>query len=344
MLGKVHGNLRYSFDHRYADTKFNINDLGLNFRNNFNNFGTDISYQIFEPQGKLNQYRINAWVNYQRLADPSVYTNINFGARYFANTKKLNAYSIRFNVEPGKQKDYFESRDGRPFIYENFVSLGGFYSSNYNKKFAFNLELNLSTLFEEERDLFYYEVEIEPRFRVNDKLLLAYSFEYEHFNGDRGYATEFNDEPILGERNRQIVENSLSGNYTFNPFHSLALTFRHYWDTVDYDYELFTLLDNGRLTTDSGYTIDNVGESPNINFSTWNIDLSYSWQFAPGSFLTALYRNQLFNQDINAKDNFSKSLDFLFEQPSQHTFSLRLQYFIDYNGMKSIFKKNKKTS
>ena len=343
-VGKVHGNLRYSFDHRYADTKFNINDLGLNFRNNFNNFGTDISYQIFEPQGKLNNYRINAWVNYQRLADPNVYTNLNLGVRYFANTKKLNAYSIRFNLEPGKQKDYFESRDGRPFIYENFVSLGGFYSSNYNKKFALNLELNLSTLFEEERNLFYYELEIEPRFRINDKLLLAYSFEYEHFNGDRGYATEVNEEPILGERNRRILENRLSGNYSFSPIHSLALTFRHYWDTVNYDYELFTLLDNGRLTTDSGYTVDNVGESPNINFSTWNIDLSYSWQFAPGSFLTALYRNQLFNQADNATDNFSNSLNFLFDQPSQNTFSLRLQYFIDYNGMKSILRKNKKTS
>jgi len=50
-IGKTHGNWRYSMDHSYADTKFNINDLGLNFRNNFNNFGADASYQIFEPKG-----------------------------------------------------------------------------------------------------------------------------------------------------------------------------------------------------------------------------------------------------------------------------------------------------
>ena len=31
-IGKVAGNFRYSFDHRYMDTEFNINDLGLNFR------------------------------------------------------------------------------------------------------------------------------------------------------------------------------------------------------------------------------------------------------------------------------------------------------------------------
>ena len=156
-------------------------------------------------------------------------------------------------------------------------------------------------------------------------------------NGSRGYATEADDQPIFGERNRQRLTNTISANYTFNPFNTLSLTFRHYWDTVNYDYELFTLLDNGLLTTDSGYTVDNVEESPNINFSTWNIDLSYSWQFAPGSFLTALYRNQLFNSDTMSKDSYSESLNTLFEQPIQHTLSVRLQYFLDFNGIKSVF-------
>ncbi|WP_461599990.1 DUF5916 domain-containing protein, partial [Winogradskyella sp.] len=158
-------------------------------------------------------------------------------------------------------------------------------------------------------------------------------------NGQRGYATFVDDQPILGERNRKIITNTISANYTFNPFNSIALSFRHYWDTVNYDDELFTLLDNGRVTTDQGYTVDNVGDSPNINFSTWNIDLSYSWQFAPGSFLTALYRNQLFNFDTLSEDNFSQSLGTLFEQPIQHTISVRLQYFLDFNGIKSMFKK-----
>jgi hypothetical protein len=173
---------------------------------------------------------------------------------------------------------------------------------------------------------------------------LRYGLNFDFRNGDRGYATSENDEPIFGERNRQRVTNTLSGNYNFNPFHSISLSFRHYWDTVKYDTELFTLLDNGRLTSDSGYTIDNVSDNPNINFSTWNIDLSYSWQFVQGSFLTFLYRNQLFNNDENVEDGFNDSLNLLFDQPVQHTFSLRLQYFIDFNGIKSIFRKNKSVS
>ena len=202
----------------------------------------------------------------------------------------------------------------------------------------------MTTLFEEGRDYFRYRISVEPRFRFNDHFLLTYGINYDVANGDRGYATADGAIPIFGERNRQIVINQLSGSYNFNPFHTLALTFRHYWDTVDYDFELFTLLDNGRLTTNSGYTIDSVPFSPNINFSTWNLDLSYSWQFAPGSFLTALYRNRLFNRDDRSFENFSNSLETLFDQPNQHILSVRLQYFIDSRGIKSVFNRSKKDS
>ena len=40
-------------------------------------------------------------------------------------------------------------------------------------------------------------------------------------------------------------------------------------ETVDYDYELFTLLGNtGRLTTNTGFNLDNISSDPNVNFST----------------------------------------------------------------------------
>ena len=336
-IGKSHGKFRYSFDHSFADTKYDINDLGLILRNNYNDFGADVSYRIFEPKGNLNNYSVNAYINYRNLANPGVFTGTNFGAEYNAQNKSLNNYGFWFDMEPGKQYDYFESRDGRYFIYENIASAGGYYSSNYNKKFAYDISANSYKIFEDGRDLFGYNLSLSPRFRFNDKFLTIYSFNLNMSNGSRGYATEADDQPIFGERNRQRLTNTISANYTFNPFNTLSLTFRHYWDTVNYDYELFTLLDNGLLTTDSGYTVDNVEESPNINFSTWNIDLSYSWQFAPGSCLTALYRNQLFNSDTMSKDSYSESLNTLFEQPIQHTLSVRLQYFLDFNGIKSVF-------
>ncbi|MBV1924097.1 MAG: carbohydrate binding family 9 domain-containing protein, partial [Flavobacteriaceae bacterium] len=71
MVRKISGKFRYSFDHSLSNTRYDINDLGLNFRNNFNNFGIDASYQIFEPTEKLNNFSINTWVNYRMLYKPS---------------------------------------------------------------------------------------------------------------------------------------------------------------------------------------------------------------------------------------------------------------------------------
>ncbi len=343
-LAKIHGNFRYSLEHSFADTKFNNNDLGLLLRNNYNSFSSAVSYQTFEPSGNLNNYSIEAYFNYNRLVQPNVFSQSNLGASYRATTRDLDGFGFRLDIEPGEQNDYFESRDGRPFIYENYVSTGGWLSSNYNRQFALDFSANMGTLFENGRALFTYDIEAKPRVRLNNKLLLIYQFYYDFANGERGYATLEDNQPLFGERNRQIITNSLSANYAFNPHNSLALSFRHYWDTVTYDDNLFTLLDSGRLTTDSGYTTDSISTNPDINFSTWNFDLSYSWQFAPGSFLTALYRNQLFNSDTITEYNYSESMANLFDQPIQHTLSVRVQYFLDFNSIKSVFNSNKSDS
>ncbi len=340
MARKSHGKLRYSFDHSFADTQYNINDLGLLYRNNYNNFGVDMSYQIFEPSKKLNNYYISSYFNYTRLANPGVYTGSSFGFNYNATSKKLNSYGANLNFQAGKQYDYFEPRtEGRFFIYENGLNSNIWYSSNYNKTFAFDMNLGAATYIDPNRNTNEFWFGIDPRIRFNDKFLMTYSFNYNKEYNDRGYTANVNDNIIFGERNRTTLINSISGSYTFSSFHSLSLTFRNYWSLVDYKNNLFTLEDNGRLNASSGYTLNDLDNNPNANFNTWNLDLSYSWQFAPGSFLTALYRNQLFNYDNNSTDSYSQSLDTLFNQPIQHTFSLRLQYYIDYNSVKNIFNK-----
>ncbi|MGA1227422.1 MAG: DUF5916 domain-containing protein [Tamlana sp.] len=63
----------------------------------------------------------------------------------------------------------------------------------------------------------------------------------------------------------------------------------------------------------------------------------YTWQFALGSQLTALYRNQIFNFTNNSQDSYFKSLNNLFDQEKQNTFSLMLVYFIDYKDIKNVF-------
>lgn len=340
LVRKSHGKFRYSFDHRFADENYDINDLGLNFRNNFNNFGIDLSYRIFEPTEKLNNFSIGHYFNYRRLFKPSTFTGTNFGFWMNGQTKKLMWFGANLNFEPGKQYDFFEPRDfenKRFFVYENIGNISGWFDTDSNKTLSLNAGAGTYHAFDDQRDLFGYFAEFAPTVLINDKFRVSYQYYYENTKGSRGFVTNFDDDIIFGERDILTIENSISGTYTFNPFHTLALTFRNFWSTVDYDYELYTLLEDGGVSLD-GLTVDDISD-PDVNFNTWNLDLSYTWQVAPGSFLTALYRNQLFNQSNASEQDYFNSLSSLFEQPIQHTFSVRLQYFIDYNNVKRIFKK-----
>ena len=94
---------------------------------------------------------------------------------------------------------------------------------------------------------------------------------------------------------------------------------------------LFNLLEDGKreIIDYSTLSID-----PNTNFNLWNFDLNFEWWFAPGSNLTFLYRNQIFNQDSFSYLDYDQSLSNLFELPIQHQISLRVNYFIDYNRLK----------
>lgn len=334
---KAHGNFRYSFDHSYADTEFDPNDLGLQFRNNYNNFGIDINYRTFEPSGKWNRYFANFYVNYTRLADPSTFTGFGLGISANGQTTKLSNMGFNINLNPGRQFDYFEPRRvGSFFITENRANINGWWNSNDNKKLALSANSGFETLFEDGRDYANYWLGFGPRYRFNDKFIVSYFVSRDYYTGDRGYVTQIEDDVIFGNRQREEIEQTMSASYNFNPRNTLSLTLRNYWAVVEYDRQLFSLQDSGRLTDTSGYTTSNIGFDPNVNFTTWNFDLSYSWQFAPGSFLTALYRNQLFNFDSAARDSYTESLGTLFDQPINHTLSVKVQYFLDYNQIPAL--------
>ena len=337
-FAKISGKYRYGFGHSLADEKYDINDFGILNRNNYNTFFAGASYRIFEPTENLNSFNLNFRANYNRLYKPGTYTGKNVGLNVNLQTKKLWRFGGNINWSIGKQYDYWEPRTaGRYFTFNDDFNFNSWFATNRVKPFSMMVYNGFATLFDKDRDVFFYWLGLNPRMRFSDKFSLRFSFSFQKGNGGRGYVTNIDDEIIFGQRKQQTIENSISGTYNFNSFHAFNLTFRNYWSTVTYNQDLFTLLEDGSVTTSTGHNLDNIGFNPNANFNTWNIDLKYSWEFAPGSQLSALYRNSLFNFNTMSQDNFFDSLDTLFNQPIEHVFSLRLVYYIDYNNVKNIF-------
>lgn len=340
-LAKVSGKYQFRIGHSYADKNYDINDLGIQFRNNYTRLWANASYRIFEPTKKLNNFNLNFWANYSRLNDPDTYTGNNFGMGLFAQTKKLLAFGGNINAEIGKQYDYFEPRvDGMFFITETSGNINTWISTNYNKTFAIDSYLGYDTLFEKGRDYYSYWYGISPRIKFNDHFLLTYSFNFDKEIKERGYITVLDtDEIVFGQRDQKTIENNISATYNFNSLNGLTLSFRNYWAKVKYQNLFYTLQDNGRLLENPSINTDTIGYNPDVTFNTWNLDLKYAWQFAPGSQLIALYRNSLFNYKDAADKDYFESLNELFDQSMQHIFSLKLIYYIDYNNVKNIFSK-----
>ena len=328
---KTNGKFRASIDHSFADKKYDINDLGLLFRNNFNNFGIDLSYRTFQPTKRLNSFRVLSWLNYNRLATPNTFTGLQMGTAYFATTKRLLFFGGNVVFSPGTQFDYFEPRqEGRFFTFRNQLFTNFQISTNRNKKFAVSIVPEHTRFFDSRRKSQTFGIQIAPSLRPTENLSVSHRLQYRYIDKDQGFATTIDETIVFGERDRSLLDNVFSATYNFNELHFLNLNFRHNWDKVNYS-KLFLLEQDGSLRSDSNTSLENLDPSPNINFSSWNFDLNYSWQFAPGSFVTLLYRNRALRRTSDSTASFKESLNALFSEDLNHLFSVRLQYFLDVN-------------
>ena len=333
-VGKIAGNWRGEIGYNFEDENYNPNDLGILFSNNEQQIYSNLSYRTLKPKGKFNSHYIGSWFNSNYLYKSGVHTGISTGVEYSGQLKSRFGFGGNI-IYQSKRKDFNEPRQGNTsgIFYENPARLGMFnwISSNYQKKFAIDYSHYYNHHFDNKKR--FYGFNINPRYRPNDQLAFFYSFNYRKSNYEEGYAEvngEVDDEIIFGIRNRKSVTNSLSSKYSFNVKSSLSLTFRHNWETVAYNDDFYDLTSTGGLAPTT-YSRDDV------NFNNWNLDLNYTLQFAPGSQLTAFYRNSIFGSGTNSELNFSENLDDLFGEPKQHLVSLRLVYFIDYNNIKDIF-------
>lgn len=336
-FGDTSGKYRYGVGGQYMSKDFDPNDLGINYYTHYHSFYGNVSYRILKPNKSFNFFNIN--LNYytefdnktDRIQSHDVNINLN------TTSKKNNYMGFSINVRPTTVSDFYEPRSDNQESYytrPRNIGLTGRLSSNYAKKFA--LDLFPTYWFIDEAGRRTYGVYASPRYRFTDKFSLIYEFDFTRQNNDKGYAGEDLNNVYLSNRNVISYSNSLTGKYSINNVMNLNLSVRHYWSYV-ITKEYLTLQEDGSIFPTTSYTGNN-----DQNFSTWNLDLSYSWWFAPGSQLSILYRNNAFSGDFGTdfshrfNDNVSNLLN---HQSLNHVLSFSIRYFIDYNSAKHWFSK-----
>ena len=335
-LSRIKGRFRYRIEHKLANTTYDINDLGLNRRNNFNNFEAEISYENFEPTKIFNKYKFELSARHRRLYDPNVVTGNSFRFESFFVLTSRVAFG-GFMDYRSSSDNYFEPRvEGKFVTFSKSLGSKIFLSTDYRKAFAVDLGIGQRKDFDQpQRQLF---LEFSPRYRFSDKFLVLVNTDFTQRNNQFGYIDNTDTDVFFGQRDIQALENSVTASYNFDPYKAIDLRFRNYWTSVDYSDGIFFKLndDGSKDVVDYQITEDN---DPNTNFNIWNLDLSFRWRFAPGSEASLLYRNQIFNSDNQATLGYTESLNTLFKQSIQNTVSLRITYFLDYNNVAHFFRK-----
>ncbi len=332
-LAETSGKFRYGIGADYISEDFDNNDLGINFLTNYRELYSNASYRILNPTKYFNTFRIN-FNQFIEFNNTSNYIqDNNFNININANTKKNHYFGLGMNIRPFKSHDYYESRvDNRYLILPNYQGFWFSISSNYNYKFALDINTEYENLNEPGRK--NYNLSISPRYRFNDKFSLVYAINPYIQKNNIGWVDylDNSNEIILARRDRNTVSNTLTGKYSINSQMNFSLSVRHYWSIAENN-KFYNLQENGQLLENLAYNANK-----NSNFNTWNLDLSYSWWFAPGSQATVLYRNNASDRSQILNKSYGSNLSNVFSDNLNHTLSVSIRYFIDYNQAKNWLK------
>lgn len=333
-ISEISGSNRFSGKITFRTKDYNIDDLGYTGETNFINYYSYYGYRYLQPKGFLNNLNLNFNLNYSRRLENDLYNDFNFNFNSSFLTKNFNSFGGGFQTSPFGTYDIYEPRvDNRyvkvPAYYNPWI----WYSTDYRKKLA--IDINLDWNFFKSKNRNDFELEFRPQYRVSDKWKLFFGTDVVLSNNEEGFVDIEEESIIFGRRDRNTVVNSLESQYIFNNKMVLNLAFRHYYSEVEYN-RFFTLQKNGELIVNPNY-LDNQ----NTTYNNWNIDLRFSWWFAPGSQLTLLYHNSMESYVPDSRINFSNNFKDLFDAPQLNSLSLRISYYLDYNRMRNWLGPNK---
>ena len=345
-FGKVSGKWQWFVNNNIESDRYNPNDMGyLQAANEVTTTG-ELSYNIFQATNTfLNQrYAFNVLQSY--LYKPFGYQATEFKPSLFWIFNNFWDVSISLPVQPFWYNDYFELQTPGKMLkrspyYSAFVSG----SSDSRKKLfvSWNLGFAEGPLPNDP----YNTITLGARYRFGDKFTLEASVRRRHDNGQWGltnngktFIFDNSDQPVLARRKYTDVTSILSGTYNFTSRMNLTFRGRHYWNKLENT--------NLYYAGDDGYWTERTDLKPsdyNANYNIFNLDVFFTWDFSLGSRIILGYKNWLGYDYLNAVDGvhnnvYAKNFGSLFSQPHGNEITLRFIYFLNYQDVKRMLKRN----
>ncbi len=328
---KLGGKFDYGISRSVFDNNYYTSDMGYQVINSKIVYEIYLNHNLRQPWKFLRNSYNRLFYNYATHFVTGKPVSNEFGGEVFVTFLNYNSVFAGGGFTPDSYYDYFEPRVEGRFnkTIRYYYSYAGI-SSDYRKKLAVDFNLNISNFigdFVSEG----YNFNITPRYRVSDKFTLRLTSYYGFDPYNLGFADiTQNDSIIYGLRILNTFINELNAIYTFKNDMYLTVKGRHYWNTAVYR-KYLTLEANGEYTPNYSYNLNN-----DFNYNAFNIDLVYSWQFAPGSNLSIAYKNIIENDDvgITSVPTYDANFKKMVRDPQINSISVKLLYYLDYLYLK----------
>ena len=327
-MAKVSGRFTFQAESTLHDDKFDFNDLGYMTFTNYWEKLVYLGYNFVKPQRIFTRLYHNFNFSYTHRYKPYGYQNININ--YNFNGQLKNLWYVGTNlIYSARGNDFYEPRhEGRVFKTPVNIGFGNFFESNFAKKYFANgsYMVNFFNMDGWKEISLYFS----HQYRVNNKISFGHDISVNPRWNNVGFsdivtaALPQDDTVIFARRNRNTIENILRFKYSFNARMYITLRVRHYWSKVS-NLAFFTLGKEGELVSNATFN-----RNLDQNYNAFNVDMVYSWRFAPGSEINIVWKNAIGTFNNIVITNYFKNIDNTLSSPQNNSISFKILYFLDY--------------
>lgn len=323
-FGKFRGAFNFEVHQYMADSTYEQNDMGYFTNNNYLKRGGTLWYKWVKPTNIYNNIYLNLSATYTERFRPRAYQSTQVELNASSQLKNLWNVSFYGSISPQEQ-DFYEPRVAgmvfkRPGSWVTYV----YANSNPAKKYSASASIGYRPF--QQYGARFVEINAANQYRFSDRLSVGLTnyLMFGHNNPGFAYIDTTHNQVIFGLRRQRTVENILSVKYNFNIRMGLTFRARHYWSKVQ-NTQFFDLMNSGHLQpiADGDHSADE-----NVNF--FNIDMVYTWQFAPGSFINVAWKDAAQSSDADILTTYYHNLDRTLRVPQQNSLSVKVIYYLDY--------------
>ncbi len=323
---KSSGKFRYGIENVLRDKQYDINDMGYLRQNNIFETNLWTGYNQFTPQWIFINWYVRGTYGlhlvYDNLALHEEFLHFSMGGT-FKNLWSLRMFSFH---QLKDELDWYEPRvEGRYFRDPAVTFVSAILSTNPSKTLSFNI--NLRTFFTPDPNKHGYGFSTGSNLRVSSKFNMSYNLDY-HNEYRYGYVYNTDTDIYFGYRHQKTITNTVSLRYIFTNKQGIRMRLRHYWSLADYSDQFYVLNEDGTLSPSDFFM------NADINFNAFTIDMAYTWNFAPGSEIVLMWKNQIYTYDSQLEYDFFNNLGNTLSAPQMNSLSFKILYYLDWLYLK----------